>query len=399
MGGWERKVDLNRVYVLQPTRPLTFFGVGALAKLDGILADMAKTGQDSLLVVTDPVAHKASGAWDTVRPMLDRHVAWAHYDDVRSNPTYANCEAAAKAGKTARAKAVLAIGSGSAMDTAKTAAVLLAHPGRRAVDFYERGTPINAALPIVAVNTSHGTGSECNSFAVAQSDGEDKPVIHSPHIYPAYAIEDPKLTTSLPVRHTLSTTMDAINHAVEGATSLSATPYSICLAREVLRLAAAYLPTALRQPDNLTARYWLMYASAIAGMGCDLGLLHITHSLEHAMSAVNADIPHGEGLGILLPAMVREIYPAVPEVLAEILAPIVPGLAGLPGEADAVVARLREWFAFLGQSTSMTAYFTGADIPVLTRIVMKSSLNKMLLPLAPVRVDAGVVERIFQHSL
>ena len=398
MARWESKVDIHKVFTLQPTRPLTYFGIGALDRLDGILAELARAGRKTLLVVTDPAAYKASGAWETVRPLLERHVAFAHYDGVRPNPTYANCQAAAQAGAACEAAAVLAVGGGSAIDTAKTAAVLLAHPGRRAEDFYEKGAPITGALPVVAVNTTHGSGSECGSFAVAQSDGEGKPALRSPHLYPAYAIEDPRLTVSLPPKQTVATAIDALAHAIEAATSTMASPYTVCLARETVRLVAAYLPTAICQPGNLAARYWLMYASAIAGVTADLGMIHIAHALEHAMSALDADITHGEGVGILLPAMIREIYPAVAEVLAGLLDPIAPGLAGVPGEAETASARVREWLGVIGQPTSLSPHFTGADVPALTRLAVKSSLGKMLLPLAPIRMDAGMAERLFQQS-
>ena len=399
MGSWHCKIDIHRVFVLQPTRPTTLFGVGALAEIDGILARLRRDGCDAVLVVTDPVAYKASGAWDVVRPALDAHVAWEHYDGVRSNPTFANCDAAAKVGRAIHAKAVLAIGGGSSIDAAKSAAALLAHPGKKSVDFYEKHAPITGALPIVVINTTHGTGSECNAYAVAQSDGENKPAIHSPHLYPTAVIEDPALTVSLPTRQTVATSVDALTHALEAATAVGASPYSICLAKEAVGLIAAWLPTALRQPGNLAARYWLMYASAIAGLGFDLGMVHIAHALEHVMSTLNADVVHGDGLGLLLPAVLGEIYPAAPEVLAELLRPIAPGLAGLPGEADLAVARMRQWFACIGQPSGMSAYFTGADVAALTRMVMKSCLAKTLLPLAPIRVDASVVERIFQQSL
>ncbi|WP_428562400.1 MAG: iron-containing alcohol dehydrogenase [Solidesulfovibrio sp. DCME] len=399
MGGWEAKIDIHKVFVLQPTRPTTYFGLGALARLDGILADLAAAGQDRILVVTDPVAYKASGAWDSILPMLSRRVAFEHYDGVRPNPTYANCEAAAKIGKALGAKAVLGIGGGSAIDTAKTAAALLRHPVRKASDFYEKGVPISGALPVVAVNTTHGSGSECDCFAVAQSDGEDKPALHSPHLYPAYAIEDPRLTQSLPPRQTVFTSLDALCHALEAATAVTASPYSIVLAKEAVRLIVAYLPTALAQPGNLSARYWLLYASAIAGMSYDRGMLHITHALEHAMSALNADISHGEGLGLLLPAVLREIYPAAPEILAELLAPIAPGLKGVPGEAAEAVEKLGEWLTAIGLAPRLSVYFTGADVPALSRMTLRSSLARMLLPLAPVRVDAQLVERVFQRAL
>ncbi len=399
MSHWEKKIDVNKVFVLQPTRPITYFGVGAIGKIDGILADMAAKGAKKILVVTDAIAYKASGAWKTVEPALNAHVTWKHYDKVRPNPTYANCEEAAALGLDFGADAILAIGGGSSMDTAKTAAVLMKHPGKKSVDFYEKGAPITGATPLILINTSHGTGSECDAFAVAQSDGEDKPAINSPHIYATYTIEDPALTATMPTKQTISTSIDAVNHALEAATAITTSPYSIGLARDAIRLVATYLPTAIVEPGNLTARYWLMYASAIAGISFDLGLLHITHAMEHAMSTLNAGVTHGDGLGILMPAMVQEIYPAVPEVVAEVFEPIIPGLKGLPSETDFVVQKLRAWCHSVGQPTSMAGYYTEADIPALVKTAMASSLSKMLFPLAPVKVDAPLVERIFRNSL
>jgi len=399
MAEWEKKIDINNVFLLQPTRPKTFFGVGAIAKVDEILAGYAAAGKSNVLVVTDTIAYKASGAWDSVEPALNKHVKWVHYDKVRPNPTYANCEDAAAAGAKFGADVILAIGGGSSMDTAKTAAVLMKHPGKTAKDFYEGMEPITGATPLILINTSHGTGSECDAFAVAQSDGEDKPAINSPHIYAAYAIEDPRLTATMPLKQTISTAIDALNHAVEAATTKIASPYSIALSKEAVRLVATYLPTAIAQPGNLTARYWLMYASAIAGISFDLSFLHITHSMEHAMSAINEKVTHGDGLGILLPAMLKEIYPAVPELLADICAPIVPGLDGVPGEVDYFVEQLSNWLISVGQPTSMAGYFSSDDVPALVKMTMDSSLSKILLGLAPIPVDEKVIERIFRNSL
>lgn len=400
MSNWEGKIDITRVFVLQPTRPVTYFGVGAVQKINDILEGLTQKGMGNILVVTDNCAYKASGAWDTVEPALNKHAkSWKHYDKVRPNPTYDNCEEAAAAGTEMKADCILAIGGGSSMDTAKTAAVLMKHPGKKSVDFYEKGEGINDAVPLILINTSHGTGSECDAFAVAQSDGEDKPAINSPHIYATYTIEDPALTATMPMKQTISTSIDAVNHALEAATTITTTPYSFGLARDAIRLVSKYLPQAIVEPGNLTARYWLMYASAIAGISFDLGFLHITHAMEHAMSTHDAKVTHGDGLGILMPAMVQEIYHAVPEQLAELLKPIIPDLEGIPAERDKVVAGLRTWFNSVGQKTDMSDYFTEADIPALVKLTMDSSLAKMLLPLAPIKADEKVVERIFRNSL
>ncbi len=400
MSNWEGKLNINNVFVLQPTRPITYFGVGAIQKVNEILEGLASKGQGKILVVTDNIAYKASGAWDTVEPALNKYAtAWKHYDKVRPNPTYDNCEEAAAAGLEMDADFILAIGGGSSMDTAKTAAVLMKHPGKKAVEFYEKGEPITAATPLILINTSHGTGSECDAFAVAQSDGEDKPAINSPHIYATYTIEDPALTATMPVKQTISTSIDSLNHSLEAATTICTNPYSYALAKQAIKLVATYLPKAIVEPGNLTARYFLMYASAVAGISFDLGLLHITHSMEHAMSTLNAGVTHGDGLGILMPAMVKEIYPAVPEAVADVLEPIVPGLKGIPAEANACVAGLKEWCTSVGQKTDMSDYFTKTDVPELVKLTMSSSLSTILLPLAPIPVNEKVVERIFMNSL
>jgi len=155
------------------------------------------------------------------------------------------------------------------------------------------------------------------------------------------ANEGATLTATMPTRQTISTSMDAVNHALEAATTNVTTPYSIALSKEAIRLVIDYLPTAIVEPTNLTARYWLMYASAIAGISFYQSMLHMTHVMEHAMSAINTKVTHGDGLGILMPAVVQEIYPAVPEVVADLFSPVIPGLKGEPSETDFVVAKLR----------------------------------------------------------
>jgi alcohol dehydrogenase class IV len=400
MGFNESKIDINKVFTLQPARPVTYFGVGAINKIGDIIKTLRSKGQGKILVVTDDIAYKACGAWNVVEPALNKEAeSFEHYSGVRPNPTYNNCEEAARLGEKIQATSVLAIGGGSAIDTAKTAAVLLYHPGKKAVDFYEKGETITGALPIIAINTAHGTGSETNSFAIAQSDGHDKPAITSPHIYPTYSIDDPQLTLSLPLNQTISTSIDAINHSTEAATTITTTPYSIMLSREAIRLVSKYLPQAIVDPKNLVPRYWLMYASAIAGISFDIGLLHITHSMEHAMSAIDAKVTHGDGLGILLPAVIKEIYHAVPEVLSDLYQPIVPELKGLPGEGDYAAERIKEWFSMVGQPTSMGKYFSEKDVPKLVEMTKKSNLGKLVLPLSPVPVNDEVLHRIFKESL
>jgi len=402
--GWEEKVDIRKVFKLQPARPITYFGVGAIEKTDEIAKELKGKGIDKLLVITGKAGYKTSGAWEpTERALKGNGIEYSLYDKVRPNPTYANCDEAAELGRGMGAKAVMGIGGGSPIDTAKTVAALLEYSDKRAKSFYEEKVVIEKATPIIAINTTHGTGTEVDSVAVAQSDGEYKPALYYSSIYPTYSIEDPSLTKALPLEHTIATSVDALNHATEAATTTVTNPYSISLAKEAVRLISKYLPQALVEPENLTTRYWLQYASALAGISFDIALLHITHVLEHSMSALNPKVIHGMGLGILLPSVVKFIYPAVPEVLSSIYYPIVPELEGVPGEAEYVARKVEEWLFSVGCTRKLTEYFTEKDIPSLTQTSISiTSINTVmdtLLAVAPIKVTEEVIRRIYEDSL
>ena len=147
------------------------------------------------------------------------------------------------------------------------------------------------------VNITHGTGTECDQFAVVSIlEGEQhpyKPALATGVIYPDYAIDDVRSMLSLTPDMIRFTSIDALNHVMEASTTIVATPYSQTLAKEVCYLVHRYLPVALKDPKDLRARYWLTYAAAIAGMSFDESLLHLTHALEHTLSAYVPTLAHG----------------------------------------------------------------------------------------------------------
>ena len=147
------------------------------------------------------------------------------------------------------------------------------------------------------INITHGTGIECDSFAVVSIlTGEEhpfKPALGTPVIYPDYSIDDVDFMMTLSADMTRFTAIDAVNHVMEAATTKVATPYSRTLAREVCTLVHRYLPICLRDMKNRRARYWLTYASEMGGMAFDESLLHLTHALEHTLSAVVPTLCHG----------------------------------------------------------------------------------------------------------
>lgn len=257
------------------------------------------------------------------------------------------------------------------------------------------------AVPIIAINLTHGTGTEVDRFAVATIPEKNyKPAIAYDCLYPMFAIDDPSLMTKLDKKQTIAVTVDALNHITEAATTLVASPYSILTAKETVRLIVRYLPAAVNDPLNIVARYYLLYASALAGISFDNGLLHLTHALEHPLSAVKPEIAHGLGLGAILPAVIKAIYPATAEVLADVYSPIVPGLKGLPVEAEYVAEKVQEWLFSVGCIQKLSDFgFTKDDIPNLVKLAKTTPSLDGLLSIAPVEATESVIEKIYLKSL
>lgn len=384
------------------SKTTVYLGVGAIEKIYDIASNLKNMNIDKVLIVTGRGAYKKTGAWEYVEKALEEeNIAYILYNEVTPNPTADQVDEAARMGNELDAKAVIGIGGGSPIDAAKSAAILLEYKDKTARDIYEfKFTPEKAA-PVIAINLTHGTGTEGDRFAVVSiPEKEYKPAIAYDCIYPLYAIDDPQLMVKLPIHQTCYVSVDAINHVVEASTSKVASPYTILLAKETVRLVSRYLPQVLQHPGDLTARYYLTYASLIAGICFDNGLLHFTHALEHPLSGVKPDLSHGLGLGILLPAVIKEIYPSVSEVLADILSPIVYGLEGNPGEAEIAAKGIEKWLYSIGITEKLTDLgFKENDVEKLTKLAFETPSLDLLLSMAPIDADEKVVSNIFRNSL
>lgn len=398
---WEKDIDINQVREIR-TRTLVYFGCGAIEKIEDIARDLKSKGIDKLIVMSGRNAYKSTGAWDYVEKALKNNgIGYINYDKVTPNPTTKAIDEATAMAREFGAKAVITIGGGSPTDAGKSVAILLKNGGKNASDIYEfKFTPTEAA-PIVAINLTHGTGSETNRFAVATIlEKNYKPAIAYDCIYPTYAIDDPKLMAKLSPKQTRFVSIDAVNHVVEAATSTVASPYSISLARQVIDLVAEYLPKAIANGEDLEARYFLCYAAMMAGVAFDNGLLHYTHALEHPLSALKPDFSHGLGLAILLPAVIRNIYAAKSETLAYILEPIVAGLKADASDTEKAAAGVYEWLKSVDVPNKLTDEgFTEADVKTLTDLAFTTPSLDGLLGIAPTKATKETVETIYRESL
>ena len=317
---WEKENKINEVREIR-CRTIAYLGVGAINKIVEILGDLKKKGISKVIVVSGRGSYKKTGAWDVVKKAFNvNKIDYVLYDKVTPNPTVDSVDEATALAREFRAQAVIAIGGGSPIDTGKSVAILMENPKYDARQLYEYKFTPERAAPIVAINLTHGTGSEVNRFAVVSLPEKDyKPAIAYDCIYPLYAIDDPALMTKLSPEQTKFVSIDAVNHVIEAATSKVASPYTILLAQETIRLVDEWLPKAMQDPDDLEARYYLLYASMIGGIAFDNGMLHLTHALEHPLSGVKPELTHGLGLAMILPAVVEVSYPAVPKIFADTL--------------------------------------------------------------------------------
>lgn len=398
---WEKDINIHEVREIR-TRTNVYFGIGAIQKIYDIAKDLKSKGIDKVIVMSGKNAYKATGAWDVVEKALkENEIGYVNYDQVTPNPTTVHVNDAVKLAKEFGAKAVLAIGGGSPTDAGKSVAILLEYPDKTAEELYEFTFTPNKAVPIISINLTHGTGTETNRFAVVTNLEKDfKPAIAYDCIYPMYAIDDPQLMTKLSPKQTRYVSIDAVNHVVEAATSLVASPYSIMLAKEVIRLVSTYLPKALANPEDLEARYFLAYAAMMAGVSFDNGLLHYTHALEHPLSAVKPDLSHGLGLAILLPAVVKTIYKEKAATLADILAPIVPGLTGDATEAEKAADGVYAWLKSVDVPEKLTDMgFSAEDVDKLTELAFTTPSLDGLINIGPSGNSREVVRKIYQDSL
>ena len=398
---WDKQIAIDQVRAIS-LRGKIYFGVGAITYIEEIIGELQKEGVEKLLVVTGKNAYISCGAWEVIESvLLSKGVKFAVYSGVTPNPTAEQVDAAVQLGVSVGAQAVIGIGGGSAIDAAKSAAVMLKYPEKKCADLYEYTFTPTEALPIVAVNLTHGTGTECNRFAVVSIPEKNyKPAIAYDLIYPRYAIDDPALMTGLSLAQTRYVSIDAMNHVIEAATSRSANPLSIQLAAETIRLVTEYLPLAEKDPKDLKARYFLAYAALIAGWAFDNGLLHYTHALEHPLSAVKSDLAHGLGLAMLLPAVVENIWQESGPVLAQLFAPFAPGLDGSPKGAAKAAHAVQKFLVAHGVSEKLSDLgFTEDDVPVLTELAMNTPSLGGLLDQAPTYADRVAVSAIYLNSM
>lgn len=274
------------------------FGSGVFDKL----SDEKLPGRKALIVISGGKSTRANGYLDRLEKQLDKmSIAYALFDKVEANPLKATVMAGSKVARENACDFVIALGGGSVMDAAKAIAAMAVNDGDLwdYILFGKGGKkPFkNPALPLVAISTTAGTGSELDAGGVITNpETNEKTAVFGESLFPVLAVVDPKLTLTVPPRFTAYQGFDALFHSLEGYISAEANPMSDLYALGAIENISYYLPRAVRDGSDLEAREHVSFGNSLSGMVMTVGSCTSEHSLEHAMSAYRQELPHGAGL-------------------------------------------------------------------------------------------------------
>ncbi len=289
-------MDFN-MYV--PTKIL--FGAGTLNEL----GKQQLPGKTAVIIISNGKSTRANGYLSrTEEQLAQAGVATSVFDKIQPNPLKETVMEGAAFVKAQGADFIVALGGGSVIDSAKAIAVMAANPG----DLWDyiasgtgKGQPIkNKPLPIVAISTTAGTGSEADAGCVITNpDTNEKVGLKTPDLFPVLCIEDPELMKSVPAHYTAYQGFDALSHSLEGYISKFANLMSDMYAITAIENVGRYLARAVKDGNDIEARTHVAFGNILSGTVMCVGTTSSQHSLEHALSAYHPNLPHGAGLIML----------------------------------------------------------------------------------------------------
>ena len=311
----------------------SFFGKGAVSML---VPELVKMDVHRALIVTDPYLYK-SGAADYVgKALTEAGMVYAVYYQVQPNPTVHVVNDCITAARMLQVDLLVAVGGGSAIDTAKAVSIVMANGGR--VEDYEGvNKSAKPGIPIAAVNTTAGTGSECTSFyIVTDPERHSKMAMVDPNCMVTIAVNDIELMMSMPPKLTASTGLDALTHAIEALLAKNATPMTDKDALWAMETVWRWLPRAVRDGRDEEARTQMAYAEYTAGMAFSNAGLGMVHAMAHALGG-HSNLPHGVCNATLLPYVVE--FNADHNAVARARMPRISKALSLPDERPYTLVR------------------------------------------------------------
>ena len=295
---------------------VSYFGPGARKELPGVIA---RLGFKKAMIVTDKGLIQY-GVAKMVSDVLDEAaIPYEIYSEVKPNPTVTNVQMGVEAFKQSGADCLVAIGGGSAMDTAKGIGIIINNPEFADVVSLEGVAPTKRkSVPIIALPTTAGTAAETTiNYVIIDEEKQKKMVCVDPNDIPCCSIVDAELMYSLPKGTTAATGLDALTHAIEGYITKGAWEMSDMFEIEAIRMINKYLRTAVFEPTNPVGRNGMAVAQYIAGMAFSNVGLGVVHGMAHPMGSL-FDIPHGVANAMLLPTIMEFNAPVCLDKYVEI---------------------------------------------------------------------------------
>jgi hydroxyacid-oxoacid transhydrogenase len=407
------------------------YGRGVTAEVG---MDLADRGVRRALLVTDPVVARLAPVRIVCESLEASGVAWTLYDRVRVEPTEASWRDAIAFARGETFDAIVAVGGGSSIDTAKAVNLYTSHPPRDFFDYVNppigRGLAAPGPLkPLFAIPTTAGTGSETTGVAVFDVTRlHVKTGISSRLLKPTLGFLDPDHTRTVPPAVAASTGLDILCHAVESYTALSfterprparpaarpgyqgANPISDVWSLQAMRMLAAHLVRGVEDPDDEDARASLMLAASFAGIGFGNAGVHLPHAMAYPVAGGVRSyrapgypdrpmVPHGFSVILNAPAVVRFTAAASPGRHLEAAAALGADVRRCRGEdAGRVLGDRITWFMErLDVPNGLRAVgYTSSDIPAL---VEGTLAQERLTRLAPRPVDADTLSRMFESAM
>ncbi len=386
------------------------FGQGSVQRTGEVVRQL---GVQRVLLVTDPRIVAAGLHEPVIRSLTTAGVPSGRFKEGQAKPTLATVAACVAAIRTGGYDGLVALGGGSNIDTAKAAAVVAVHGGS-AEDYFGQNQVPGPILPLVAVSTTAGTGSEVSGASVlADPPRNRRGAIMSNYIRPSAAIYDPLLTVSCPAVVTADTGIDTLAHAVEAymvvdyRTELEGTeptdiyqgrtPLTDMLAERAVELVGMYLRRAVRHGEDLEAREGMHLASLLAGMAFSVAGLTAVHALEYPVG-VAAGLTHGTGNGLLLPYVMEYNVAAIPERLATVARLLGEEVGGLPVHeaAQRAVQSVLRLNREIGIPTSLAE--VGIERSSLRALAEAAAGISRLIRANPRPLDVEALEGILQRA-
>lgn len=348
------------------------FGKGTVEKIGEYLR---KDGIKKVLLLYGSGSIKRNGVYEkVVRSLFENGVEKVEVSGVRPNPVLSKVHEAIDVARKNDVQAILAVGGGSVVDSAKAVAAGFYYEGD-IWDAFIGKYNVKKALPLYVVLTMSATGTEMNGNGViTKEETKEKFYFSSKHVYPVVSIVDPTTQFSLPKEQVVYGAIDAISHIMEYYFDTTGSDLIDRIDESIIKTLIETTEVLIKEPENYEARANFCLATTLAlngltGMGTNGGDWS-SHELEHAVSALKPDVAHGAGLAIVFPAWMEYVKDRISEKLIR----FGKNILGLDGEItpERTIEALKNWYSSIGAPVKLSEVgFTKDDIDELTKTANK----------------------------